>query len=391
MVREIGENIIDFLSQIEDFQKRLWEKKKFVLKTEYVITTDRIFLPCHSERSEEYLKYFSDEIFKNKDQKKEWEELGFEIPKAKQDLKERTLPIDTKYFSQEFKEKLLEKLTEGSHNDEAIPLDDQLDGILIKSENWQALNLLLGKYKENVKCIYIDPPYNTGNDEFLYRDRYQHSSWLTMMENRLKLARELMSNDGVIFINIDDNERYHLEKLAFYLFGENNLIGPIIVQVNKGGRDYLPIAKQQEYVICCTFDDSTEMIRERDISEFKYEDLKGKFSPRELRNRNPKFSRKNRPNLYYPFFVDPNNKDRNGFYAVSLKKTEYHVIETVPKNKKGEDSCWRWGKETVMRNLNSDKPQKSEVVAHRKKDGGWNICEKYRGILFLDMKLRKLG
>ena len=206
VVQEIGENIIDFLSQIEDFQKKLWEKKKFVLKTEYVITTDRV--------PEE----FYDEILENKEQKREWDELGFEIPKVKEELKDKKLPIDTKHFSIEFKEKLLEKLTEKAD------LDDLLDGLLIKSENWQALNTILNKYREKIKTIYIDPPYNTGNDGFLYRNGYQHSSWLTMMENRLSLAKELMSDDGVIFVSIDDNEVYNLKKLLDVIFSESNYI-----------------------------------------------------------------------------------------------------------------------------------------------------------------------
>jgi len=116
VIREIGEEIIDFLSQIEDFQKRLWEKKKFVLRTEYVITTDRV------------PEDFYNEILKNENQKKEWEELGFEIPKTKEELKNKKLPIDTIHFSQKFKEELLEKLTEEAD------LDDLLDGLLIKSE-----------------------------------------------------------------------------------------------------------------------------------------------------------------------------------------------------------------------------------------------------------------
>ena len=121
VVREIGEKIIDFLSQIEDFQKKLWEKKKFVFKTEYVITTDLVPEDFHAE------------ILKNKSQIQEWKELGFEGTKSKADLKDKKLPIDTKHFPEEFKERLLERLTESSD------LDDLLDGLLIKSENWQAL------------------------------------------------------------------------------------------------------------------------------------------------------------------------------------------------------------------------------------------------------------
>jgi len=188
VVREIGENIIDFLSQIEDFQKRLWEKKKFVLKTDYVITTDRVPEELHRE------------IWKNKEQKEEWKELGFEIPKTMEDLKKRTLPIDTRYFNQEFKEKLLEKLTKNAD------LDDLLDGLLIKSENWQALNLLLEKYKEKVQTIYIDPPFNLGiNADFLYNVNYKDSSWISILENRLQLARNLLLDRGSIFVRCDYN------------------------------------------------------------------------------------------------------------------------------------------------------------------------------------------
>jgi len=210
VVREIGGHIIDFLSQIEDFQKRLWEKKKFVLKTEYVITTDRV--------PEE----FYGQVWNNESQRKEWMDLGFDIPETKAELRDRKLPIDTRHFSQEFKEKLLEKLTENSD------LDDLLDGLLVKSENWQALNLLSEKYKEKVQTIYIDPPYNTGSDGFLYRDRYQHSSWIAMMEDRLSLARGLMRDDGVIFVSIDDNELERLKIIGSYIFGENNFLETFI-------------------------------------------------------------------------------------------------------------------------------------------------------------------
>ncbi len=217
-VREIGEKIIDFLSQIEDFQKRLWEKKKFVIKTDYVITLDRI----KHWTDERFLDEVIEVVLENKRQLKEWEELGFGKIEKKEDLIDKKLPIDTRYFDEEFKFKLLEKISE------RFDLDEILDGILIKSENWQALNLLLNKYRERVKSIYIDPPYNTGSDEFLYRDRYQHSSWLTMMENRLSLARELMKDDGVIFVSIDDNELERLKIIMSLVYGEDKFLETFI-------------------------------------------------------------------------------------------------------------------------------------------------------------------
>jgi len=203
VVREIGEDIIDFLSQIEDFQKRLWEKKKFVLKTEYVITTDRVPEELH------------DEIWNNKEQRKEWKGLGFETPKTKQELKRKKLPIDTAYLGQEFKEKLLERLTKNAD------LDDLLDGLLIKSENYQALNLLLGKYKEKIQTIYIDPPFNKEQDaDYLYNVKYKDSTWVSCLENRLWLAKSLLDDKGNIFVRCDYNGNMYVRMLMNEVFGE---------------------------------------------------------------------------------------------------------------------------------------------------------------------------
>ena len=212
VVREIGEDIIDFLSQIEDFQKRLWEKKKFVLKTEYVITTDRV--------PEE----FYEEIWANKLQRKEWGDLGFEIPKTKEQLRDTKLPIDTKYFTLEFKEKLLEKLTENAD------LDDLLDGVLIKSENWQALNTILSRFKEKVQTIYIDPPFNKEQDaDYLYNVKYKDSTWMSMLENRLRLARELLNEKGSIFVRCDYNGDWLVRPLMNDIFGEENFRNEIVI------------------------------------------------------------------------------------------------------------------------------------------------------------------
>jgi len=239
VVQEIGEDIIDFLSQIEDFQKKLWEKKKFVLKTEYVITTDRV--------PEE----FYDEILENKEQKREWDELGFEIPKVKEELKDKKLPIDTKHFSIKFKEKLLEKLTEKAD------LDDLLDGWLIKSENWQALNTLLPKFKEKVQTIYIDPPFNKDqNADYLYNVKYKDSTWITMLENRLRLAKEILNDSGSIFVRCDYNGNMYVRLLMNEIFGEDNFRNEIVVkrgEVPRGevnrlltGTDYLQYYSKTE-------------------------------------------------------------------------------------------------------------------------------------------------
>lgn len=246
VLRSICNKIIDFLAQIENFQKKLWEKKKFVLKTDYVISIDR--LP----------EEFHDEIIKNKEQIAEWKELfGIEV-KSKKDLianntlngaELKKLPIDSKYFAQEFKERLLEKLTEKSE------LSGLMDGVLINSENYHALSLLFEKYKGKVKCIYIDPPYNTGSDEFLYKDKYMHSSWLSMMKNRFELCKEFLKDNGVIFVSCDDNELFHLKKLLDYVFSDENYLNTISVKSKvsagaSGGGEDRRLKKNIEYILC---------------------------------------------------------------------------------------------------------------------------------------------
>ncbi|HPD11472.1 MAG TPA: site-specific DNA-methyltransferase, partial [Methanoregulaceae archaeon] len=224
VMKAISLKIIDFLAQIENFQKKLWEKKKFVIDTFYVITVGTI------------PEIFYAEIAKCEDQWKEWKELlhidenqiglftfdANQINKRIAFLKSHpTLPLDTRHFPPDFVDRLL-----ASFDD----LDEMTDGLLVHSENWQALNMLQEKYRERVKCVYIDPPYNTGSDEFLYRDAYQHSSWLAMMENRLRLAKDTMRSDGSIFISNDDNEQAALKGCMDFVFGLDNFVTQIIWQ-----------------------------------------------------------------------------------------------------------------------------------------------------------------
>lgn len=228
-IRRIAHKIIDFLAQIEDFQKKLWLKKKFVVETRYCITLDRI-LTIEDEKTRDWLL---DRIIKNDAQREEWIKL-FAIDEIKGDLvtpsyskplkpeflkAHPTLLVDMRYFDEAFKLRLLS----------AIPdLDEETDSLLIHSENFQALSLMQARYREGVECIYIDPPYNTGDDGFPYKDNYQHASWLTMMENRLNRGRHLMSGTGGIFVSVDDSEQAHLRGLLDLIFGENNLITTMV-------------------------------------------------------------------------------------------------------------------------------------------------------------------
>jgi len=245
VMKAISLKIIDFLAQIENFQKKLWEKKKFVIDTFYVITVGTI------------PEIFYAEIAKCEDQWKEWKELlhidenqiglftfdANQINKRIAFLKSHlTLPLDTRHFPPDFVDRLL-----ASFDD----LDEMTDGLLVHSENWQALNMLQEKYRERVKCVYIDPPYNTGNNEFLYRDNIQHSSWLTMMDNRLCFCSSLLLDCGSFICHIDEHEFNALEHLINEHFGTEQNLGPIVWDKRNPKGDAIGIASQHEY-LCWT-------------------------------------------------------------------------------------------------------------------------------------------
>ena len=191
LTKRIGLHIIEFLAQSEDFQKMLWEKKKFVTEAFYLVTIGHV------------PEAFYAEIAACQAQWDEWQAL-FALdylprdllsgdpatPEGRIDLLKAhpTLVLDTRHFSQDFTDRLL-----ASFDD----LDESTDGLLVHSENWQALNLLQEKYRERAKCIYIDPPYNTGSDGFLYKDDYQSSSWASMIVDRAAIARTLIYIDGL--------------------------------------------------------------------------------------------------------------------------------------------------------------------------------------------------
>jgi adenine-specific DNA-methyltransferase len=213
VVQEIGEKIIDFLAQIEDFQKRLWEKKKFVLTTEYVITTDMV--------PEE----FYPDILKNKAQQKEWKELGLEAVKSSDELKEKKMPIDTQHFPPDFKNRLLEQLTE------AADLDDLLDGLVIKSENWQGLNLLANRFNEEVRTIYIDPPFNKAQDaEYFYSVNYKDSTWVSLLQNRIMISKDFLCTKGNFFLRCNYEGNMLSRLLLDIVFGPSNFRNEIIVR-----------------------------------------------------------------------------------------------------------------------------------------------------------------
>lgn len=215
--RLIAVELIAFMAQIEDFQKKLWLKKKFVVQCDYCITMDRV--------PEELRK----EVLANKAQLEEWERLGFEeSPAGSADsgqgelFKEKDAidarMVDTKFFDEAFKAKLLRSIPD---------LDEQCDGLLIHSENFQALRLLLQRFYGHVNTCYIDPPYNTAEGEFSYKDNYKSSSWMSMMHDRISIYKLFGGRESRFFVSIDDRENANLLRLLYLIFGQENYLGSI--------------------------------------------------------------------------------------------------------------------------------------------------------------------
>ncbi|MCU4693036.1 site-specific DNA-methyltransferase, partial [Limosilactobacillus reuteri] len=247
------------------------------------------------------------------------------------------------------------------------------DNLILKGNNIIALHAIKDRYKGRVKLIYLDVPYNTGSDSFLYNDRYSNSTWLTFIKSRLEIAKSLLSDNGIIFVHLDDNEVKYLGVLMDEIFGKENFIELVTVVNNPRGRDYGGIANMHEFIYVYRRSEATKLNWIEDTTKrFPYKDEFGGFEIRELRNRNTAFNDKNRPNLCYPIFVDPNSKDENGFYNVSLTKDTSHTIPVLPKKSQGIQTVWRWGKEKFQKNANIN------VKAKMMKDGNFNIQEKYR-------------
>ena len=266
------------------------------------------------------------------------------------------------------------------------------DNLIIHGDNLHALKALLPLHAGKIKCIYIDPPYNIGNENWKYNDNVnspmfqewlkqngidkddleRHDKWLCMMWPRLQLLKELLSDDGVIFISIDDNEQSSLKSILDEIFGEDNFLTQIIVKSNPGGRDYGGVALTHDYVLAYSkkLEVNLNLVLDRN-KKFPLKDKLGEFEPRELRNRNIKFNKDNRPNLYYPFYVDKNNPDENSLYDVSLTRKK-GFIEVLPLKSQGVQTVWRWSKEKSSQNLSTN------IKAKKKKDGTFMIIEKYR-------------
>lgn len=359
-IKLVGEKIITFLAQLEDFQKKLWLKKKFVVGCDYCITLDRIPRTLYSEiiakdaQRKEWVRLFAiDEI------KGDMMTEGYSEPLTEKFLEDNPfLVLDTKFFSAEFKHKLVGSMEK---------VDEECNGLLINSENFQALELLQEKYRETVRGMYYDPPYNTKSNEFIYKDSFRHSSWMSMMENRLALSSNLLNKYGAIMVSCDENENTNLKMVLNDVFSEDNFLTDIIWQGGgKNDQKYFSISHEyiQLFLKNKLFMDSTdirwlerkenidliyatfEKIKKQYPNDMKMQEKALKDWYKSLPDGEPAKRQKhfNRVEARGIFFPDNISKPENGYY--------YDVIHPVTgKPCKKPKGGWRFVEETMKQQL----------------------------------------
>ncbi|MDR2267190.1 MAG: site-specific DNA-methyltransferase [Christensenellaceae bacterium] len=271
---------------------------------------------------------------------------------------------------------------------------EKTENLYIEGDNLEVLKLLQTAYLNSVKMIYIDPPYNTGND-FVYEDdfadslRYYkdvtgqalksnpetagryHTNWLNMMYPRLKLARNLLTSEGLIFISIDENEICNLRKQCDEIFGEECFVAQISLLCNPKGRSQdMYVATCHEYILiysktilpkgAVSIEKSSEDVK----NDYPLEDGDGRYRELELRNTHREFGKHNRPNLYYPFYIDIDGK----VYVEQIENS----VAIYPIWEDGFEGCWTWGQENAKENVN--------LLTSKKVNGTWKIYRKSHAV-----------
>ena len=378
--RHVADKIIIFLAQIEDFQKQLWLKKKFALETQYCVTLDRVPEALYAEivtneaQHDEWVKLFAiDEIAGDLANGN----TGYTNPLTVEFLKANPyLALDTRHFDRDFTDRLLAALSE------AGPLDEQLDGLLVHSENFQALNLLQARYREQVKCVYIDPPYNTDASEILYKNGYKSSSWLSFLENRVEASKRFLAKNGILCVTIDDFEFHRCRLLLEDMFSREALLGVVAIKNNPSGRSTgKGFSIAHEYALYVGNNQDTTIGRlshsEKQLSRYKLNDEQGAFEWVNFRKHGgANANRQARPKLFYPIFV---SEDEMRFpqaeWNDEAKRWELneeplsHETVLYPVAPDGSEKTWKWGRDTAkaaLKEFNVRRDQTGQLGVYRK-------------------------
>jgi adenine-specific DNA-methyltransferase len=358
VMRTIAGKLIDFLSQLENFQKKLWFKKKFVVETNYCITLDRVPEDLYPEiiendaQIDEWIKLFAiDEI------ESDLHNPGFSRPLTLEFLKSNDkLILDTHFFDETFKDQVIASIDN---------IDDQCNGLLIHSENYQALNLISSKFNNSVNGIYIDPPYNTDASSIIYKNNYKDSSWLSLMDSRLRIAKNLLVDTGIICVAIDDEEVIGLRNVLDNIFPKP--VGIATVRSNPAGRKTKgKFAPAHEYALFygnswkstpCSLDKT-----EKSLARYPKMDEIGRFAWANFIRSGNNDKREDRPKLYYPIAVNSNDnirilkmkwdeKKNEWLLLEEPKKDEILVYPVVSKDGKSIEKNWQRGSKRVPNEL----------------------------------------
>lgn len=352
VLRKIAQKLITFLAQLEEFQKKLWLKKKFVTETNYCITLDRIpeeFYPEIVEAAEVQVLCPDGEM---RNQREEWNklfaineirgeefgEVAYTHPLTVEFLKGNDkLLLDTAFLSDALKGQIL-----GSIED----FDEACNGLLIHSENFQALQLLQRKYKSQIQCTYIDPPYNTGDSKILYKNSYDSSAWLSLMENRMALSLKLLDEDAVYFVAIDDYEMVPLcNMIDTHLPLDREMI---VVNHHPQGGKANTLANTHEYMLAMVSKGSDRTLIGRTTSQ-ETEERPYKRSGTAQSN-----FRQYRPNSFFAFLVDKETHEIVGLEEPPSRDSSYPTQDTregfkrvYPIGKNNSERVWRNAYETA--------------------------------------------
>ncbi|MCF0215858.1 MAG: site-specific DNA-methyltransferase [Fibrobacteraceae bacterium] len=331
-IKKVGKILIDFLAQIENFQKKLWLKKKFVIETNWCITLDKID------------ESFYEEIRNNRDQVQEWIDMyaideidndiehpepWSEVPSVEFLKQNKNLIVDTKNFSESFKERLVSSIEN---------LDDNIANVLLNADNFHALTLLKEKYKKQIKVLYIDPPYNAKSSEILYKNTFKHSSWLSLIQNRIMISKDFLRDDFVYEIAIDEIEQEVLGQVITSEFPQQRKIC-LSIEHNPRGQQGKNISHTHEFSYFIYPSDNKKYLADVKRAEIDHRNLRDSGTD----------SDRNNGSTFYPFII----KEGTIISYGPLANEDYHpksnnikrndgTIEIWPIDDNGNEKKWRY-------------------------------------------------
>jgi len=365
-LRTISLDLISFLSQLENFQKKIWLKKKFIVSANYLITLDLVPQSLYSD------------IAKNEKQWNQWDGLGLLEGKLNElvhlgksgDLDYLNLHphllVDTSLFELNFKSSLLANIDD---------LDEKLNGTLVHGDNFQALNIIQEKYLNKIDAMYIDPPYNTNATEIIYKNGYKQSSWMSLIYSRLELSKRLLKKTGALAATIDDYEVTKLGEMLDICFGEENRLGNIAIRINPKGRmTNRKVSLTHEYALIYGASELSSVKKlpvapEEKTHNYKQDNDGSWFLPVNLRKQGVDSEAKRSDGTYfdrfYPIYLEPSTG------RISVE--EELEVKILPIDSTGQERIWRRGKKDI-----SSLFEMGDVWASKTKDG-YQIYFKFRG------------